>query len=266
MSLAGAGQTVSEDVITAQRAALAANTMGKGFGPQSPRDIDATFGTNDLSFAPAPPYRRMNLCNIHLHSGAEHRGGEFRTYAGPGDGKGYGTGYVYSGEISSLEKTELRYKVGDSKHGSLHPGDTIEVHYVYSTANVALGPTLGACLEDGAPTPRLRVETQVFVLVNLPTAEDFVELTEIGMRDGLHQAVNLPNTSGAPVQYAGSTTGPEYNEADSPFLVTWSVRPNILKLDIKTLHQWFQDNPFEEDHAHGVRNLVTNPALLSGLD
>jgi hypothetical protein len=31
----------------------------------------------------------MNLCNIHFHKNAEHKGGEFTQYAGNGDGDGF---------------------------------------------------------------------------------------------------------------------------------------------------------------------------------
>jgi hypothetical protein len=75
--------------------------------------------------------------------------------------------------------------------------------------------------------------------------------------------LNIPNNTGTPVVYEGSTTGPSYSEAGSPFQVTWSVRPNIVKVDIETVGEWCKDNVFDEDHAHGVRNLVINPSLLS---
>lgn len=88
LSVAANGNSVGDDVIAAQRAALAASTDGAGFGPQSPRDIDATEGTNDRLFNTAPDYTEMNLCNIHFHEGAEHKGGEFTTYIGNGDGAG----------------------------------------------------------------------------------------------------------------------------------------------------------------------------------
>ena len=83
----------TEEDIAQQRANLALATAGGGFGPQSPRDLDTAVGNNARSYASAPPYSEMNLCNIHFHEGAEHRGGNFTTYAGPGDGKGYGTGF-----------------------------------------------------------------------------------------------------------------------------------------------------------------------------
>ena len=66
---------VSDKVISEQRAKLAENTKGKGFGPQSPRDIDAVAGSNPRSFNDAPASKEMNLCNIHFHKNAEHKGG-----------------------------------------------------------------------------------------------------------------------------------------------------------------------------------------------
>ncbi|WP_394203905.1 delta-class carbonic anhydrase [Shewanella waksmanii] len=255
-------EQVPDSVIEAQRAALASNTAGQGFGPQSPRNIDDLSGQNQRIFAAAPHYSQMNLCNIHIHKNAEHQGGEFTVYAGNGDGKGYHSGYQYSGELSAKELTPTSKVVGGKKH-SLQPGDTIEVHYVHSTAQVAPGPTLGSCLNDAIVNPQLRVETQVMVLVNDSDAEDFMTLTALGQKNGYHQALNIPDTTGTPIEYAGSTTGPSYNEKASPLQVSWSVRPQVLKVDIHSLDAWLQDNPFDEDHAHGVRNLVTNPDLLS---
>ncbi|WP_373274859.1 delta-class carbonic anhydrase [Marinobacter adhaerens] len=45
-------------------------------------------------------------------------------------------------------RRQQRFDICSFKCGSLHPGDTIEVHYVHFTANVSPGPTLGACLND----------------------------------------------------------------------------------------------------------------------
>ena len=79
----------------------------------------------------------------------------------------------------------------------------------------------------------------------------------------LHQAINIPDNTGTPIQYDGSTTGPSYNEVGSPLQVSWSVRPKVAKVSISSVEAWLKDNVFDEDHAHGVRNLVTNPDLLS---
>ncbi len=254
---------VSDQVITQQRHNLTKNTEGKGFGPQSPRDIEAVAGSNNITFNAAPEYLQMNLCNIHFHKNAEHKGGEFTIYAGNGDGHGFLSGYKYSGLLTKDELISIDHEICPSKHGSLYPGDTIEVHYVHSTAQVKPGPTLGSCLNNSIKNPQLRVETQVYVLVNDISAGDFTELAKHGKTNGLHQVLNIPDDTGTPVQYAGSTTGPGYNEKGSPFQVTWSVRPKVAKVNIESVGKWCKGNVYDEDHAHGVRNLVTNPALLS---
>jgi hypothetical protein len=259
-------KTVSDAVIAGQRAALAESTAGKGFGPQAPRDIAIAGGANNRLFKAAPPYRFMNLCNIHFHEGAEHKGGEFTTYAGNGDGKGYGSGYLYNGKLTKAELVPLNYKVGQSKHGDLQPGDTIEVHYVHTTAMVKPGPTLGSCLSEAIKNPQLRVEAQVYVLVNDDRAADFMNLTAMAVVKGFHQAVNIPTDTGTPIKYAGSTTGPGYSEKGSPFQVSWSVRPKVKKVSILSVAKWLKNNPFDEDHAHGVRNLVTKSELLSTIE
>ncbi|SGZ08784.1 Putative uncharacterized protein [Moritella viscosa] len=254
---------ISDKQIQEQRTTLAANTQGKGFGPQSPRDIDLIKGRNKQVFSQAPEYTKMNLCNIHVHKNAEHKGGEFTQYAGNGDGQGYQSGYKYSGILTQQELSPLKYEVGASQHGSLYPGDTIEAHYVYSTAQVNPGPTLSSCFSDTNKNPQLRVETQVYVLVNDPKATNFIKLTKLGMTNGVNQAVNIPSNTGIPVQYAGSTTGPSYNEIGSPFQVSWSVRPQVMKVSINSVGKWLKNNIFDEHYAHGVRNLVNNPDLLS---
>lgn len=251
-------KAVNDNVITEQRAALSKNTDGKGFGPQSPRDIDNLTGNNQRLFGLAPEYTQMNLCNIHFHKNAEHKGGEFTTYVGNGDGKGSNTGYAYNGKLSKAELKPFNHK-----NGTLQSGDTIEVHYVHTTANVKPGPTLGACLSDSIGNPQLRVETQVYVLVNDSSAQNFDYLTEYAKKSGYYQAVNIPANTGKAIQYAGSTTGPSYNEQGSPLQVTWSVRPQVTKVNISSVAEWLTENDFKEDHAHGVRNLVTNPDLLS---
>lgn len=256
-------QVVSDEVVAEQRAALAASTNGVGFGPQSPRDIDAAVGNNHRSFGSAPEYTAMNLCNIHFHENAEHKGGEFTTHAGNGDGHGYGTGFKYNGALTAVETAPLDHHIGTSEHGDLEPGDTIEVHFVHTTAKVQPGATLGACLNEAIGNPQLRVETQVIVLVNDENAADFMDMAHVEMVDGYYQAPHIPSDMGTPVQYSGSTTGPSYNEVGSPFQVTWAVRPQVARVNIHSVDAWLKDNIFDEDHAHGVRNLVENPNLLS---
>lgn len=258
-----AKDNVSDDTIAAQRAALAESTKDAGFGPQSPRDIGSVKGTNTRSFSESPSYTEMNLCNIHFHENAEHKGGEFTKYAGNGDGKGAGTGFLYTGELSEAEFAPYDTKVGVSKYGDIAPGDTIELHYVHTSSKIKPGPTLGACLSKAIINPQLRVEARVFVVVNDDNAYDFEKLTKVDVVNGYYQAVNMPNETGTPVNYDGSTTGPSFNEVGSPLQVSWSVRPKVLKVSISSLDRWLKNNIFDETGAHGVRNLVTNPDLLS---
>jgi len=254
---------VSDKVISEQRSQLGLNTQGQGFGPQAPRDIDTVDGENPRLFNSAPASMEMNLCNIHFHKNAEHKGGEFTKYAGNGDGHGFNSGYEYSGKLGASELKPAEHDICPSKHGALNAGDTVEVHYVHSTAQVKPGPTLGSCLNDAIKNPQLRVEAQVYVLVNDTSALNFGDLTKYETVNGLHQAINIPSSTGTAVQYAGSTTGPSYNEKGSPFQVTWSVRPNVAKVSITSVGEWCKGNVFNEDHAHGVRNLVINPELIS---
>ncbi len=253
----------AEGGIAAQNAELEKNTDGKGYGPQSPRDLANKKGNNKRRFSVAPAFQYMNICNIHFHKNAEHKGGEFTTFAGDGDGHGYQTGYKYSGKLGKAESKPLDAEVCTSEHGGLQVGDTVELHYVHSSAQVVPGPTLGACLSESDSNPQLRVEAQVFVLVNDAKAADFNKLTKLGEINGYQQALNIPNKTGTPIQYSGSTTGPAYNEKGSPLQVSWSVRPRVMKVNAESVGQWCQGNAFNEDHGHGVRNLVINASLLS---
>ena len=259
------GHSASDEAIAEQREALAAATAGMGYGPQSPRDIDATEGVNSRAFSIAPPASEMALCDIHFHESAEHKGGQFTTFAGNGDGHGNGTGFKYDGELTDAELAPIDMTVGESEHGDLEPGDTIEIHFVHSTAQATIGNGLGTCLSDAVGNPQLRVEAVVGVLVS-EGGEDFAEIARVEEINGLNQVPNLPDDLGEAVVYAGSTTGPGYNEKGSPFQVTWSVRPNVVKLNIASVDAWLKDNPFGEGHAHGVRNLVINPDLLSKIN
>lgn len=257
---------VPDSVISGQNSALTAAATGAGFGPQSPRDISVRNGKNRRIFTLAPERQALNLCNIHLHENAEHRGGEFTTYAGNGDGRGNGTGYRYNGSLTAAELAPVGQAIGESEKGSLVPGDTVEIHFVYTSADAKPGVTLAACFSDATKNPQLRVEALVAVLVNNQKATSMTDIAAVKQVNGLYQAQNLPANLGKPIRYAGSTTGPNYNEVASPFQVTWSVRPKVAKVDINSLAAWLADNPFKETHAHGVRNLVVDPALLSAMD
>ncbi len=228
-----------------------------GDGPQSPRDIDNKTGENQRIFSMAPAPDVMNLCNIHFHVNAEHKAAAYPNLA-EGDPGGYQCAI-------DLTEAELATPEGDLCNG-LKPGDTVEVHWVYSSCGVEPGKGLQSCLSAACQNPNLRVEAQVFIVVNDPNALSFDEFTVGEQINGYHQPKALP-TGGAPVTYLGSTTGPSFSEElGSPLQVSWSVRPECLKLDINSLGKWCEGNVFEEDHGHGVRKLVTNPQQLSEID
>ena len=236
-----------------------------GFGPQAPRDIDSPKGENARTSSLAPDYKQMNLCNIHLHKNAEHKAKDFSVFAGEGHG-GFDSGFKSDMKLTKAELAPVAKPACKSDHGELQPGDTIEVHWVHSTADVKPGKTLGACLlPEKNGNPDLRVEAQVFVLVNDKNALNFNNLGYGGnIVNGFHQAKSIPSDTGKPVLFTGSTTGPKYSDSVcSPLQVTWSVRPKVAKLDINSLATWCESNEFGENHAHGVRKLVTSPKLLS---
>jgi hypothetical protein len=229
------------------------------FGPQSPRDIDSLTGTNKSVFSFAPESRKMNLCNIHFHVNAEHRSASFSKVSDDNTEGGYQCNI--SDVLSEKERSPYQPKFCKG----IDVGDTLEVHWVHSSCDVEPGKSLGACLSDSCANPNLRVETQVFTVVNDSSALDFMDYVNRDIKvDGYYQAKDFPQDTGAAIEYLGSTTGPKYNDQIcSPMQVTWSVRPECAKVDIRSLDQWCEDNVFEEDHAHGVRKLVIDPKKLS---
>ena len=235
------------------------------YGPQAPRDIDRNNGASLVDYGPTPNTNQMNLCNIHLHKNAEHKASAYSLLSKDDSKDGIGGGYecALSKTLSSKELKKPR--VNHCKN--LQPGDTVEVHWVFTSCDVDPGPGLGSCLSDACANPTLKVEAQVYTLVNDKNAIDFMELAYQGHKhNNRPHPKSLPDDTGMPVNYLGSTTGPSYNATTcSPLQVHWSVRPQCAKLDINSLSQWCANNSFDEDGPHGVRKIVVNPSLLSPL-
>ncbi|MCG6904688.1 MAG: cadmium carbonic anhydrase [Rhodobacter sp.] len=247
-------------------------------GPQTPRDISSAVGRNTVSWPFAPAPTQMNLCDIHTHTNAEHKGPGFSVFAGDGVHGGY--------KCNDTEGLSDAERADDGSTGTaVRPGDTIEVHWVHTTCDVAPAPGLGSCLCDNADTgvnQQLRVETQVFLVVNDRAALDFSDFMHDGHRaGGYYQPKSLPADTGDPVQFLGSTTGPGYNSTDqcSSPKVTWSVRPQCARVDVATVNAWFaikgdsdgkrpdgSINVFRETESQGIRQLVVNPALLAPIE
>ena len=261
--LAGSGgMAAQEDASDTGAEPVAGGALCVNMGPQTPRDIGNAFGLNLESFPLAPPANRMNLCNIHTHTNAEHKGPGFSVFVSDADDGGYACN-----ETAELSAAELSPAKGAYK--GVKPGDTIEVHWVHTSCDATPGEGLGACVPEGCEEPLLRVEAQVFLVVNDPEALDFTAMGYAGADgDGRHQAKMIPTTTGEPVLFRGSTTGPSYDQVNcSPVRVTWNVRPQCARLDINSLHRWAaQGNLFNETKSHGVRQLVTAPELLSPIE
>lgn len=234
-------------------------------GPQTPRDISNRAGKNSVLFEMAPAASEMNLCNIHTHTNAEHKGPGFSVFVDNSDNGGYACN-----DSESLTAAELLDPLGDDgAFKGVKPGDTIEVHWVHSSCDIAPGEGLGACLTDSCTNPILRVEAQAFLVVNDADALDFNDFDYAGSADnGLHQAKSLPSGYGDPVVFRGSTTGPSYTQSScSAAQVTWSVRPSCARVDISSLHEWAsKGNVFNETKSHGVRQLVTAEELLAPIE
>lgn len=232
-----------------------------GFGPQSPRDIGDFSGDNLMRFAMAPPAAALNLCTVHVTAQAEHKGPGFSTPAGTGSG-----GYQCNGTRDLTIQEQIDLTAGHGALKGVYPGSTVEVQWVYTSCDVEPGPGLGACMSDSCTNPTLRVESQVFLVVNDDQALNFHDFAYGGhMANGLHQPRALPTGTGDPVVYRGSTTGAEFSlEQCSPAQVTWSVRPSCGKLSFASLNSWAAaGNVFALDHVQDVRPIVTAPTLLS---
>jgi hypothetical protein len=221
-------------------------------GPQSPRDLTKIVaGTNPVTFAKAPPPGGMHLCNVHFHQFAEHRGIAFSGLAGKGDNKGY---YCNKSKLKADSHGTACQPKGNGHGAALAVGDTIEVHWVFTSCDVKPGPGLGGCVS--CANAQLRVEARVFYLTDDAKAATFAN------KDG---AVPLPAASQA-VEYLGSTTGIKYGKPSdcSPYPVTWHVSQACSPLSINSVADWCaKENVFKEDHAHGVRPLVKDAKLLS---
>jgi len=221
-----------------------------GAGPQAPRDIDSKAGSNSVIFEKAPAIDNMNLCNVHFHRNAEHKAAAFSTFVEDGEHSGWACQEPAAGRIG---QEHVEY----SGCSGIAEGDTIEVHWVYTTCDnetegvQPMGGGLNACMTTTCSNPQLRVVAQVFVL----------------QKNGELKFSETPIKHDDPtVVYTGSTTGTTYsNNHCSPFQVTWDVKTTCNTLDIDDFSKWCSDNKYTENHAHGVRELVTSEALLSNI-
>ena len=120
----------------------------QGMGPQTPRDISSVTGLNLDNFPMAPSSTSMNLCNIHTHTNAEHKGPGFSVFVNDSDYGGYACN-----DSDSLTEAELKMPAGDMAFGKVKTGDTIEVHWVHTSCDI--------CLLYTSPSPRDRTRSRM---------------------------------------------------------------------------------------------------------
>ena len=197
-ALAACGsETPQNDTKTTETKSASANAedLCVTMGPQTPRDISSVNGLNTMTFPMAPASTEMNLCNIHTHTNAEHKGPGFSVFVGDSDDGGYACN-----NTDSLTAEQLTPAPG--AYGGVKPGDTIEVHWVHTSCDVKPGEGLGSCMTDTCADPLLRVETQVFLVANDSSALDFTKFGYKGnMVGGKSQPLALPSGTGTPVVF-----------------------------------------------------------------
>ena len=196
----------------------------------------------------------MHLCNVHFHQFAEHKGTGFFEVAGKATTRATPATRIRVQPKADGPGTACKPK-GAGHGAALAVGDTIEVHWVFTSCDVKPGPGLAGCAS--CANAQLRVEARVFYLTNDASAGAFAD------RDG---KIALPAARDA-VEYLGSTTGSDkYAKPGncSPLPVTWNVSQACSPLSITSVGDWCaKENVYKEDHAHGVRPLVQNAKLLS---
>ena len=226
-------------------------------GPQAPRDIDSRAGTNTTIFRTANKTNKMNLCDIHYHWNAEHKSKAYSTFIDVEDSEHSGWAIVEPASTDPVYRA--KHDISHLLHGDVHDigvivGDTIEVHFVHSSCNVKfnkLDPAngLGNCSTIVCANPQLRVVAQVFKVV-----DHNADITDLE---------HPMNHNDRRVVYTGSTTGAKHNNDHcSPLQVTWDVKKTYATIDAHGLAEWSHKR---EQHAHGVRELVTHDDLLSSI-
>src|SRR4051794_12040714 len=98
---------IAAAVLVASTTFGVAQGVCRNYGPQAPRDISVKAGENPLNFQIAPPSNKMNLCNIHFHANAEHKGPGFSIQASNASHHGF-----QCNQTSKLTAAELKVPEG----------------------------------------------------------------------------------------------------------------------------------------------------------
>ncbi|HUO86325.1 MAG TPA: delta-class carbonic anhydrase, partial [Thermoanaerobaculia bacterium] len=204
-------------------------------GPQAPRDIGRAGGTNPLP-VPGDGSRPPRLCNVHFHRPAEHAG---------------------IGACPAVRAEPASFACAAGGGEPVRPGDEIEVHWVYTScpATAERRGGLADCVCEGPAEMELMVFGQEYAMT---TDGD----------GGAERELREP--SGDLARYAGSTTGPGWSDGSagdprpcSPARVEWAVARQCRALTLSALDAWCATNEWNEDHAHGVRQVIDREDWLA---
>ena len=224
--------------------APSADTSAAVCGPQTPRDIGVAGGTNEVP-VPGDGTRPPRLCNVHFHQPAEHAGIAECPAVGPEAG-------AAAAGVCEPE--------GTGEHRPVRVGDEIEAHWVYTSCPAPPEPRPGldncVCGSQEGPDP----------MVLMVLARKYVVAP-----DGSGGAADrLIEPAGDLARFGGSTTGPSFSGGDpddprpcSPARVQWAVDRQCRALGLSALGEWCRTNPWDEDHAHGIREVVVREDWLS---
>jgi hypothetical protein len=204
--------------------------------PQAPRDLSLAGGVHEATI-PGPGDEAQWLCNVHFHDPLEH------------------AGVGLCPEVTAGGDDVCVPAEAGGEDEPVRAGDIIEVHWVYSSCQPAgtpppeAGQGLAPCVCDGGQI--LRVRAQVYV---------------VDSGDADASSLLAPPDGVALASYAGSTTGSKYDGVCSEVAVNWEVGTECHSLSRPALGAWCEDNVFGEGTAHGPRELITEPSLLSPFD
>jgi hypothetical protein len=236
-------------------------------GPQTPRDVSGPDGSNSYKvegLQRTTSTEGMRVCNVRFHRFAEHRSqGQYDVDKGR-DGWACRSADASSGDLQAAPGEDG----GLDEEALVRDGDTVEVQWAHTTCPQELiDEAIAAALEKDP------MASTGLAPCACPGAEIVFEarVFRISKDSGLDTLTNTPPPpTGELARYFGSTTGTLYDGKCSPIQSGWRVDRSCGELKLSALEGWLQDprgaKRFNESRPHGVRELVTDPKLLSRLD
>lgn len=262
-------------------------------GPQSPKDLttDRISDGNRFSAAPVMHRKQMNdmeLVNVHFHLGAEHKSDAYNSNAVSDSGTTFTAGghdvragWWATGTAADFHSTRASATPVGSPCEDLYVGDTIEVHWVHSSAGKQAAGSddpEGTHLTDGLGNaangrnllnPMLHVEGTVYSIVSDDTAETvFDPGKNEPEKNKTLLDYHMPKAGENDyVRYVGSSTGQSFtgnfaakDQLCSPYVINWGVDLRLHKVKNTTMVELCQalkkNNIVTDLKPHGSRVLL----------